>query len=109
MRKDKGKIQIGDKLYEANKSYNKVFEWEVLEIWFEEYWDHYKPIAKCSNGTWTREFFWNDLLEFYDTYAIAEKALRKAVRGNANTYDIALSCGCSVSGNSIPCDNDSSY
>ena len=76
MRKEKYKIQVGDKLYEASKSYHKVFEWEVFAIWLEAYIGGYKTIVKCSNGTWTREFFCTDVFEFYDTREEAEQALK---------------------------------
>ena len=86
MRKDKYKIQVGDKLYEASKSYHKVFEWEVLEIWLEAYISGYKTIVKCSNGTWTKEFFCADVFELFDTYEEAEKAL-KINTPTVNTID----------------------
>lgn len=76
MRKDKYKIQVGNKLYEASKSYHKVFEWEVLEICLEAYLGGWKTIVKCSNGTWTKEFFCADMFEFYNTYEEAEQALK---------------------------------
>lgn len=76
MRKDKYKIQVGDVLYEASKSYNEVFEWKVLEIWLEDYVGGNKTIVKCSNGTWTKEFFASDVIYFYSDKEEAEKALR---------------------------------
>lgn len=76
MLKDKYKVQVGDKLYEASKSYNKVFEWEVLAIWMEAYIGGYKTIVKCSNGTWTQEFFGSDVAYFYGTREEAENELK---------------------------------
>lgn len=60
--KDKYKIQIGDVLFEYSKSYHKIFEWKVLDIWLEDYISGNKTIVKCSNGTWTKEFFVADIL-----------------------------------------------
>ena len=36
MRKDKYKVQVGDVLYQASKSYKKVFAWKVIAIWLED-------------------------------------------------------------------------
>lgn len=74
--KEKHKIQIGDTLYENNKSYRKMFEWKVLEIWLEDYISGNKTIVKCSNGSWTKEFFVSDILAMYRSKEEAEKALR---------------------------------
>lgn len=76
MRKEKYKIQVGDKLYQASTSYHKVFEWEVLGIWIEAYLGGHHTMVKCSNGTWTKEFFCAELFEFYDNGEDAEKALK---------------------------------
>lgn len=81
MKKDKYKIQIGDKLYEADESYHEVFEWEVLDIWLEHYIGGWKILVKCSNGTWKKEFFCADLFEMFDTREEAEKALREKDNG----------------------------
>lgn len=78
--KDKYKIQIGDTLYEYSKSYNKVFEWEVLDIWLEDYIGGNKTIVKCSNGTWTKEFFVSDILAMYRSKETAEAALKERSR-----------------------------
>lgn len=75
--KDKYKIQIGDVLFEYSKSYHKIFEWKVLDIWLEDYISGNKTIVKCSNGTWTKEFFVADILAMSRTREEAEKALRK--------------------------------
>lgn len=76
MRKDKYKIQVGDVLYEVNKWFNKVYEWKVLEIWLEDYVGGNKTIVRCTNGTWTKEFFASDVIRFYSDKEEAEKALR---------------------------------
>lgn len=73
--KDKHKIQVGDVLYQASKSYNKVFEWKVLEIWVENYLTGPKTIVKCSNGTWTEEFFLSDVVRFSRRREFAEMHL----------------------------------
>ena len=76
-RKDKHKIQVGDKLYQYSKSYGKVFEWEILEIWLEDYIGGNKTIVKCSNGTWTKEFFASDVIYFFETREEAEKSIEE--------------------------------
>lgn len=76
MKKDKYKIQVGDKLYEASRTYNKVIEWEVLEIWLEGYMTGYKTIIKCLDRGWTRNFYASDMSRFYDTKEQAEQALK---------------------------------
>ena len=75
--KDNYKIQIGDTLYESSKSYNKVFEWKILDIWFEDYISGNKTIVKCSNGTWTQEFFSSDIVAMYRTREEAEQKLKE--------------------------------
>ena len=73
--KEKYKIQKGDVLYENSKSYHKMFEWKVIDIWLEDYIGGNKTIVKCSNGTWTRNFFASDILDMYRSKEEAEKAL----------------------------------
>jgi hypothetical protein len=75
MRKDKYKVQVGDELYQASKSYEKVFAWKVLAIWLEEYVGGTKTILRCSNGTWEKEFFASDVREWFDTREAAVEAL----------------------------------
>ena len=77
MRKDQYKVQEGDTLYQASKSYNKVFAWRVLEIWLEDYISGVKTILRCTNGTWTKEFFASDVKEWFDTREEAVKALKE--------------------------------
>ena len=77
MRKDKYKVQVGDTLYQASKSYNRVFAWKVLEIWLESYISGNKTIVRCTNGTWSEEFFSSDVKEWFDTREDAEKALKE--------------------------------
>lgn len=74
---DEHKIQIGDVLYEDSYSYGKVFEWKVLDIWLENYISGNKTIVKCSNGTWTKEFFVADVLQFHKTKEEAETQLKE--------------------------------
>lgn len=75
--KDKYKIQIDDVLYENNKSYNKIFEWKIIDIWLEDYISGNKTIVKCSNGSWTKEFFVSDILAMYKTREEAEAKLKE--------------------------------
>lgn len=77
MCKEKYKIQIGDTLYQASKSYKKVFEWKVLDIWLEDYISGNKTIVKCSNGTWTEEFFVADILAMSRCREEAEAKLKE--------------------------------
>lgn len=70
-------IKIGDVLYENSKSYHKMFEWRVLDIWLEDYISGNKTIVKCSNGSWTKEFFVADILAMHRSKEEAEQALRK--------------------------------
>lgn len=81
MRKDQYKVQVGDRLYQASKSYNKVFTWMVLEIWLEDYITGVKTIVRCTNGAWTKEFFVSDVKEWFDTREEAEKALKEMTEG----------------------------
>lgn len=75
--KDRYKIQIGDVLYENSKSYNKIFEWKVIDIWLEDYISGNKTIVKCSNGSWTKEFFVSDILAMYKTREEAQAKLKE--------------------------------
>jgi hypothetical protein len=77
MRKEAHKIQIGDKLYEASRSYNKVFEWEILEIFLENYVSGTKTIVRCTNESWRKEFFASDVVWWYDTREEAEAEIRR--------------------------------
>ena len=81
MKKDNYKIQVGDKLYQASKSYHKVFEWEILERWLEAYISGYKTIVKCTNGTWVESFFASDVIRLFATREEAEKALAERSKG----------------------------
>jgi hypothetical protein len=80
MEKERFKIQIGDVLYESSKSYKKVFEWKILDIWLEDYIGGNKTIIKCSNGTWTKEFFVSDILAMTTSKKVAEDRLMEALK-----------------------------
>ncbi len=86
MQKDKYKIQIGDVLYQASKSYGKVFEWKVLDIWLEDYIGGNKTIVKCSNGTWSKEFFVSDILVMCRSKECAEQELEEMRGNNGKVY-----------------------
>lgn len=79
--KDEHKIQIGDVLYEYSYTYGKVHEWKVLDIWLENYISGNKTIVKCSNGSWTKEFFVVDVLQFHKTKEEAEEKLKELKNG----------------------------
>lgn len=76
MKKDKYKIQVGDKIYQYSKSYGKIFEWEVIEIYLEAYLASYKTRVRCFNGSYGQTFFASDVLNFFDTKEEAEQALK---------------------------------
>lgn len=75
MRKDKYKWQIGDIVYEASKSYGKVFEHEIVDIWIEDYLSGPKTIVRVNTGEWTKEKFMSDIVHYYNTREEAEAAL----------------------------------
>lgn len=77
MRKDKFKIQIGDVLYKADESYNRVFKIEIVDIWLEGYISGNKTIIKGKSEFGTKEYFVGDVLYFYNTKEEAEKALKR--------------------------------
>ena len=79
--KDNHIIRIGDTVYQDSKSYHKVFEWKILDIWFEDYISGVKTIVKCSNGSWTEEFFASDIAYMHRSREDAERALRKEGEG----------------------------
>lgn len=87
MRKDKYKWQIGDILYQASKSYKKVFEWKIVDIWIEGYLSGPKTIVKVEtrsvgDGTLrvTDIRFLADILEYHDTREEAVAALAEMFR-----------------------------
>lgn len=77
MRKDKYKVQVGDVLYQASKSYKKVFAWKVIAIWLEDYISGTKTVLSCSNGTWAEEFFASDVRGWFDDREVAESVLEE--------------------------------
>lgn len=77
MRKDKFKIQIGDVLYKADKSYNRVFKIEIVDIWLEDYIGGNKTIIKGKSEFGTKEYFVGDVLYFYNTEEEAAAALKE--------------------------------
>lgn len=77
MRQDKYKIKKGDIFFKPSKSYNRVFEIEILDIWLEDYVSGYKTIVLGKYEFGKKEFFASDIIHCYDTYEEAEKALSK--------------------------------
>lgn len=79
MRKDKYKWQIGDIVYEASKSYKKVFRYEIVDILVENYLSNPKTIfvVLVNHDEWVREKFMSDIVngDCYDTREEAETAL----------------------------------
>ena len=77
MRKDKYKVQVGDVLYQASKSYKKGFAWKVIAIWLEDYISGRKTVLSCSNGTWAEEFFASDVRGWFDDREAAVAVLEE--------------------------------
>lgn len=76
-RKDKYKIQVGDTLFQYSKAYGKIFEWEVIEIYLEEYLAGYKTRVRCFNGKYMQTFFASDVSNFFKTIEEAEQAMKE--------------------------------
>lgn len=79
MRKHKYEIAIGDEVFEASKTYNKVIGWKIIDIKLERYISGYKTIVRLENiynfvGTTTK--FLSDVIYMYETKEDAEKALK---------------------------------
>lgn len=81
---DEHTIRIGNVLYQANKSYGKVFAWEIIDIYLENYLGGNKTMVRCSNGTWTNSFFAVDVLEWHKTRESAEKELAEIMNSQNN-------------------------
>lgn len=76
MRKNKFKIQIGDVLYEASKTYNRVIKWEIKDIFVEHYIGGDKTIFIVESPVYGKgERFLGTVAYWHDTYEEAEKAL----------------------------------
>lgn len=78
MRNAKFEIAIGDEVFEASKTYNKVIGWKITGIKLEKYMSGWKVIVRLENtynffGGATK--FLSDVLYMYETKEDAEKAL----------------------------------
>ena len=78
MRKNKFEIAIGDEIFEASKTYNRVIGWKIKDIKLEKYVAGWKTIVRLENtynfvGMTTK--FLSDVLYMYETKEDAEKAL----------------------------------
>lgn len=78
MREIKFEINVGDVVFEASKTYNKVFGWKISEIKLEKYIVGWKTIVKLApvyNVSWNTTKFLSDVLHMYETKDDAEKAM----------------------------------
>lgn len=78
MRKDKYKLQIGDVLYQASVSDVRVIEWEIVDIFVEDYVSGYKTIFVVKSdlfGCATK--FFGDIILWHDSFEEAEEKLKK--------------------------------
>lgn len=78
MRNCKFEIAIGDEVFEASKTYNKVIGWKITAIKLEKYVSGWKTIVRLENtynfaGSDTK--FLSDVLYMYETKEDAERAL----------------------------------
>ena len=77
MKKDKFKLQRGDVLYEASKMYNKVIEWEIVDIFVEQYISGYKTIVVVKSDLFGKATkFLNDVFHLYDIPEAAAENLK---------------------------------
>ena len=81
MKQNKNQIRIGDVLYEASFTYRKIIEWEIVDIFMEEYLSGAKPVFVVSevNPEWSIRSvkFLSDILNWHDTIEEAEKDLKQ--------------------------------
>ena len=77
MRKDKFKLQRGDTLYEASKMYKRVIEWEIIDIFVEQYISDYKIIVVVKSDLFGQATkFLSDVLHWYDIPEAAAENLK---------------------------------
>lgn len=81
MRQNEYQTRIGDVLYEASFTYRKVIEWEILDIYVEDYLSGAKPVfvVRDTNSDWSGRGvkFIGDILNWYNTREEAEEDLKK--------------------------------
>lgn len=77
MRKNKFKLQRGDVLYEASKMYKRVIEWEIVDIFVEQYISGYKTIVVVKSDLFGQATkFLSDVMLWYDIPEAAAKQLK---------------------------------
>ena len=99
MRKTKYEINVGDTLYEASKSYGKVFGYEVESITLERYISDWKVVVQLKpvyNTSWGVKKFLSDVVHMYDTIEAAEQAL-----ADESVADVDCICKNEVYGNKL--------
>lgn len=77
MKKDKYKIQIGDLMFEASKTYNRVIQHEIKDIYFEQYVSGYKTVVVTESYLGMQHKYASDICAWYDSAKEAENALNK--------------------------------
>ena len=75
MKTDRYKISIGDTMYEASKSYSRVIEHKIIDIYFEQYISGYKTIVVTDSYLGRNSRFVSDIFNWYSTAEEAEEAL----------------------------------
>lgn len=81
MRQNKYKYQIGDILYEPSKMYNRVIEWQIVDIFVEEYVGGYKTLFGVKSNTLGKTTkFLTDIIHWCDT---CEEAIEELYGGAA--------------------------
>lgn len=75
MKTDRYKISIGDTMYEASKTYNRVIEHKIIDIYFELYISGYKTIVVTDSYLGRSSRFVGDIFTWYSTTEEAEEAL----------------------------------
>ena len=85
---NKPTIRVGDKVFEAAISYGKVFEWEITDIFLENYLSGYKTMfsvkRKADGIGIVSEKFATDIFYMFETKKEAEKALELFLKENNN-------------------------
>lgn len=75
-KQSKYKLQRGDVLYQASKSYKRVFKWTIVDIFVEDYLSGGKVIFVVENEVLGRvQKFMSDVMYWYETEAEAQEFL----------------------------------
>lgn len=80
MKKDKYKIQIGDLMFEVSKTYGKVIQHTIKDIYFESYVTGYKTVVVTDSYLGIQHKYASDVVNWFDSAKEAEKALEEKRR-----------------------------